>query len=178
MAHDDCANNQYTIPMEEALLEPEMGAFKESEEVKKMVASVAPVVQTIVEQTEKNAVDVTASTAQVLTLAGHEQYIETIKTIFNDPTLSTEEKLELKAMVDKRQDVRNDHATQEIIRLQDSQQKGIIQTIKSWTKFVFLGAGGISSIFLCRTESGRKILNQIVTLAVKEIPKLTGKDAA
>ncbi len=150
---------------------PLENSFSESEAVK--VASVVVAnLRTGLEQSETKATDVTTAVDQVVKLSGRDQYQKAIDAIFNDPTLSTEEKLRLKAEEDSRQDTKDDRATDRVIKLQSSQKSTIVELMRSYGGIVFWSVSGVSVLFLCGTPTGRVILNKAVTWAIKEGPQI------
>ena len=99
-------------------------------------------------------------------------------TIFGDPSLSTEEKLRLKAEEDERQDQKDERATQRVTRLQTSQSNVVENILKSYGIAIGLGAGGVSIVLLCGTGTGRTILNKVANWIVKEAPRLVQQAVA
>jgi len=145
---------------------------RQEEETAKLVKEVAATIQTGLDQSEKNALNVSGAVDQVLKLTDREQYKMAMDAIFSDPSLSTEEKLRLKAAVDEGQDVKDEHATQRVTRLQASQQNTVVEILKTCGIVILVSASGASIVFLCGTGAGRKILNKVITWAIKDAPQV------
>lgn len=153
-------------------LEPEPVEPRQEEETAKLVKEVVSSIRNGLDQTEKNALNVSSAVDQLLKLTDRDQYKMAMNAIFNDPSLSTEEKLKLKALVDERQDVKDENASKRIARIQASQQNTVVEILKACGFVVLAGAGGASVVFLCGTGTGRNILNKIITLVIKEAPQV------
>ena len=125
------------------------------------------------EKSEEKAIDVSTAVEQVVILSNRDQYKRAMDTIFNDPTLSTEQKLRLKAEEDARQDYKDQKATERVKELQSSQTKSIVEILKNYGGVIFLGIGGVSVLLLCGTATGRAILSKAVSWAIKDGSRLT-----
>ena len=141
-------------------------------EADRLVTDVATTLWTELEASEKNALDVTTAVDQVERLSHSEQYQKAIDAIFSDQTLSTEEKLRLKAEEDARQDVKDERATDRVIKIQSSQKNTIIETLKAYAGIIAWGVGGVSVLLLCGTTTGRAVLTKAVPWAIKKVPHL------
>ena len=124
------------------------------------------------EKSEEKAIDVSTAVQQVVILCDRDQYQKAMETIFNDPTLSSEQKLRLKAEEDARQDSKDQKATERVKELQSSQTMAIVEIIKAYGGIICLGIGGVSVLLLCGTATGRVILNKALNLAIKQGPRL------
>lgn len=148
------------------------------EEAAKLVTDVATTLWAELEESEENALDVTTAVDQIIKLSDRDQYRKAMDTIFGDPSLSTEEKLRLKAEEDERQDQKDERATQRVTRLQTSQSNVVENILKSYGIAIGLGAGGVSIVLLCGTGTGRAILNKVANWIVKEAPRLVQQAVA
>ena len=170
-------DDQNSTPMEEttpdaipAELLPEESL--QEQETTELVTDVAATLWAELEESEKNALDVTSAVDQIIKLSNRDQYEKAMDTIFSDPSLSTEEKLRLKAEEDERQDLKDERATQRVTRLQSSQSKVVVDILKSYGIAICIGAGSVSIVLLCGTGTGRAILNKVATWVIKEAPHL------
>lgn len=117
------------------------------------------------EKSEENALQVISIVDQVVKLSGRDQYQKAMDEIFNDKTLSTEQKLQLKSEEDARQDARDERATERVAKLQSSQTTSAVKIIITYGGVICLGIGGLSVLFLCGIATGRIISNNSVTSA-------------
>ena len=76
-------------------------------ETAQLVSEIATCFRNRLEKSEENALNVTPAVEQVVVLSDRNQYQKAMDAIFNDPTLSTEQKLRLKAEEDARQDAKD-----------------------------------------------------------------------
>ena len=76
-------------------------------ETAQLVSEIAACFRNRLEKSEENALNVTPAVEQVVVLSDRNQYQKAMDAIFNDPTLSTEQKLRLKAEEDARQDAKD-----------------------------------------------------------------------
>lgn len=146
-------------------------------ETAQLVSEMATSFRNGLEKSEEKALNVTAAVEQVVVLSGRDQYQKAMDVIFNDPTLSTEQKLRLKAEEDARQDVKDEKATERVTKLQSSQATAIVEMMKAYGGVICLGICGASVLFLCGTTSGRVILSKAVTWIIKEGPRLVQQTA-
>lgn len=146
-------------------------------ETAQLVSEIATCFRNRLEKSEENALNVTPAVEQVVVLSDRNQYQKAMDAIFNDPTLSTEQKLRLKAEEDARQDAKDEKATELVTKIQSSQATAIVEMIKAYGGIICLGIGGASVLFLCGTTSGRVILNKAVTWIIKEGPRLVQQPA-
>lgn len=160
--------NSEEISQDEALLG---GSFTEGEATQ-LVSGMTTSLRGGLEKSEEKALDVTTAVDQVEKLSNRDQYQKAMDAIFNDPTLSTEQKLRLKAEEDARQDAKDEKATERVTKLQSSQTTSIVEIIKTYGGVVCWGIGGVSVLLLCATPAGRVILNNAMNWAVKEGPRL------
>ncbi len=160
--------NSEEISQDEALL----GDGLTQGEVTKLASEMTTSLRGGLEKSEERALNVTTAVDQVVKLSNRDQYQKAIDAIFNDPTLSTEQKLRLKAEEDARQDTKDERATERITKLQSSQTTSIVEIIKTYGGVVCWGIGGVSVLLLCATPAGRVILNNAMTWAIKEGPRL------
>lgn len=130
------------------------------------------------EKSEEKALNVTTAVDQVVKLSDRDQYRKAMDAIFNDPALSTEQKLRLKAEEDARQDAKDEKATERVTKLQSSQTTSIVEIIKTYGGVICWGIGGVSVLLLCGTPAGRVILSNAMTWAIKEGPRLARNTAA
>ncbi len=157
---------------EDSLVDPAEEESLPEKETAKLVADVATTLWARMEQSEKNAVDVASATDQLIKLSDREQYKKAMDTIFNDPTISAEEKLRLKAEVDKQQSLKDELALNRITTLQASQSRAINDVHMSYVHDIAVGAIGASLILLLATPKGRIIFSKAATWLVKEGPHL------
>lgn len=141
-------------------------------EAGKLVTDVASTLWTALEMSEKSALDLTTAVDQVERLSHSEQYKKSIDAIFSDQALSMEEKLRLKAEEDARQDVKDERATDRVIKIQSSQKNTIIETLKAYAGIIAWGVGGVSVLLLCGTTTGRTVLTKTVPWAIRKVPHL------
>ncbi len=141
-------------------------------EIAQLAAEVIANLRNGLEKSEEKAVDVTSAVEQVVILSDRDQYWKAMDAIFNDPSLSTEQRIRLKAEVDARQDTKVEQAIRRVKELQSSQTLSIIETVKAYGGMICLGIGGVSVLLLCGTTTGRGILNKAVTWVIKEGPRL------
>lgn len=167
-----------TTVSEDLLDTPPMDGPLQEEEAAHLVTEVATTLWAELEKTEENALDVTTAVDQIIKLSDRDQYRKAMDAIFNDPSLSTEEKLRLKAAEDERQDQKDERATERVTRIQSSQSNVIVEVLKTYGLAIGLGAGGVSIVLLCGTGTGRAILNKVVTWAIKEAPRVVRQVAA
>lgn len=161
------ANSEQTS-QDEAFLE---GGLTENE-VTQLATEMAASLWGGLEKSEEKALNVTTAVDQVVKLSDRDQYQKTMDAIFNDPTLSTEQKLRLKAEEDARQDAKDEKAAERVTKLQTSQTTSIVEIIKTYGCVICWGIGGVSVLLLCGTPAGRVILNDAITWAIKERPRL------
>lgn len=147
----------------------------QTEEDKTIVQHVVDSFWTGLSQTEKNALDVSSAVNQFVILSNRDQYNKAVEIILNDPSLSTEEKLRLKAEEDERQDLKDARTTQRITCLQASQKCSVIDIIMTYG----FGIGGsISILLLLGTKTGRSFLGKVGTWALREAPTLIHQTAS
>lgn len=162
-----------TAPADEGLLaETSKEESLQDEKTAKLVTDVAATLWAELEESEENALDVTSAVDQIIKLSDRDQYRKAMDTIFSDPSLSTEEKLRLKAQEDERQDLKDERATQRVTRLQSSQSNVVVDILKTYGLAIGIGAGGVSIVLLCGTGTGRALLNKVATWVIKEAPRL------
>lgn len=133
-----------------------------------LTETVSEVLGTVNAPLEK-ALDVESAVEQICRLSGREQYELAVGIILNDNTLTTEEKLRLKAEEDERQDKRDDRATERVIQIQSS-QRDVAVTIVVTAGFTLVVATGV--VMLVGTEGGRALLCKFGKWAVREVPRL------
>ena len=142
-----------------------------------LASNVIADLRTGLEKSEEKAIDVSTVIQQVVILSDRDQYQKAMDAIFNDPTLSTEQKLRLKAEEDARQDSKDQKAAECVKELQSSQTMAIVEIIKAYGGIICFGIGGVSVPLLCGTATGRVILNKALSLAIKQGPRLARKVA-
>lgn len=133
-----------------------------------LTEEVSAILGTVNASVEK-ALDVGSVIEQVGRLSGREQYDLAVGIILNDNTLTTDEKLRLKAEEDERQDKRDNRATERVIQIQSS-QKDVVVTIVVTTGVTLVV--GTCVVTLVGTEGGRALLCKLGKWAVREVPRL------
>lgn len=116
-----------------------------------------------------SALDVTGLTDQALKLSNNEQYIETLDMIRSDPSLSVEEKVQLIAAEDARQQEKIEVATKQASALQASQVEAYWNILRP---YVNLGLSVAAVLVLYKTPAGREFLTKLISNAVKDLPRL------
>lgn len=111
--------------------------------------------------TQKNALHIQELVNHVEALSGHEQYVQAANAIMNDPTLSTQEKLQLKRQNDEWQDQRIAKGVGVVKDLQDTNTQNTADATNAWAGATCtLGITGLV-YFFGFTPQGRKITDSI-----------------
>ena len=147
----------------------------QDEEFVNLATKAASVMWPELVKTAERALDVSDAVDQINRMNDHDKYQRAIDAIFDDTSLSTEEKLRLKAEEDERQNQKDMRATDRVKQLQESQSSVIVKIFKHYGRLIGLGAG---VYFLFGTKTGRTILSKTAIWAAKEAPRLLRMVAA
>ena len=117
------------------------------------------------ESTQKNALDASALTSQVMTMSGSTSHEKLIGEVFTDETISIAEKIDLIRRENDAFDDRVRKNTDRAIKLQKAQTKNI-RKADAWIA-VSITAGVAGFIYFLRTPEGQKAFSSITSSCAK-----------
>lgn len=121
---------------------------------------------------DTNVLNVANLTDQALKLSNNEEHKKTLDMIRKDPSLSTEEKLQLISEEDARQQNKIEAAAKQLSETQSSQVKAYYAVLVPYLKM-----GGVMAlaVVLGNTPVGREFLTTVISNAVKDLPRWRGQ---
>lgn len=126
-------------------------------------------VNTSLDKTQQNALNVSGLVAQVEKISGYDQYVTANNAIMNDPNLSIQEKLKLKRENDAWQDERTEKGAKTVANLQSENAKNAKDATKSWFEPVCCITIGGVILVLSLTPWGRAFASAFI----KTVPHVT-----